>query len=137
MHGFGDQFLKEIKRRLLIVEEYSKNYYEYLNRRELTKASEAIWEIINNLASILSILYRGEPILRHDELREFMHLLAAKLGNEQVLKWYRACERLHANYFHNFMDEESFEEYRIEAEKLINELQKLIVEELGRLGLRI
>lgn len=124
MHGLNEQLLEEVRRRTSIVEEYFRNYYEYLSRRKFAKASEALWGILNNLASILSVLYGGEPISKHVELRELVTLLAKKLGNQEILRWYRACEKLHANYFHNFMDEDEFEEHRIEAEKLIDELQK-------------
>jgi len=35
-------------------------------------------------------------------------------------------QRLHANYYHDFMNEELFEEDRVKAEKLINKLAELI-----------
>lgn len=124
-------------RRKSIVEEYSRNYREYLDKRELPKASKALWGMVNNLASILSILYQGKPVSGHKELRVFMKHLAERLRNEEILRWLRSCETLHANYLHGFMDEELFEEYRLEAEKLINELQRLIQRELEKHGIRI
>jgi len=126
---------EEVRRRIGIIESYSRNYAGYLRKGDYAKASEALWGILNNLASILSILHGGKPISRHDELRNFMNSLASMLRNEDIVKWFRACEILHSNFFHNFMDEAMFEEHRVEAEKLINVLQKLVVDKLRELGI--
>jgi len=128
---------EEVRRRIGIVEMYSRNYVEYLQRRDYAKASEMLWGVVNNLASILSILHGGKPISRHDELRSFIQSLASALKREDIVKWFRACERLHSNFFHNFMDEETFEEHRAEAEKLIDMLQRLVAEKLQQLGLSV
>jgi len=132
-----EELAGEIKRRMGIIESYSRNYAEYLRRGDYAKASEMLWEIVNNLASILSILYGGKPISKHDELRSFVNSLAAALKREDIVRWFRACERLHSNFFHNFMDEETFGEYRAEAEKLIDALQRLVAEKLRELGISL
>jgi len=123
-----EELAGEVRRRISIVESYSRNYAEYLHRRDYAKASEALWGILNNLASILSLLHGDRPISRHDELRSFIYDLAAALKSEEVVKWFKACERLHAN--HNFMDKDT-----AEAEKLIYTLQKLVVDKLRELGI--
>jgi len=128
-----EELAREVVRRIAIVERYSQNYAEYLLRGDYAKASEALWGIVNNLASILSILYRGKPISDHKELRMFMRDLAVMLGVSEVVEWFRACEVLHANYYHNFMDKEMFEDHRVKAEKLINTLQKLVAEKMREL----
>jgi len=68
-----EELAREVKRRMSIVESYSRNYAEYLRRGDYAKASEALWGILNNLASILSLLYGGRPISKHDELRSFIN----------------------------------------------------------------
>jgi len=132
-----EELAKEVRRRIGVIESYSRNYIDYLHRGDYTKASESLWGVLNNLASILSILHGGKPISRHDELRGFMNSLASMLRSEDIMRWFRACETLHANFFHNFMDEAVFEQYRVEAEKLINTLQRLIAEKLRELGIGI
>jgi len=132
-----EELAKEVRRRIGVIESYSRNYVDYLHRGDYTKASESLWGVLNNLASILSILHGGKPISRHDELRGFMNSLAPMLRSGDIMRWFRACETLHANSFHNFMDEAVFEQYRVEAEKLINTLQGLIAEKLRELGIGI
>jgi len=132
-----EELVREVRRRVDIVERYSRNYVEYLRRRDYAKASEMLWGVVNNLASVLSVLHGGEPISRHDELRSFIEGLASMLRNEDIAKWFRACERLHSNFFHNFMDEAAFEEHRVEAEKLVGTLQKLVLDKLRELGVSL
>jgi len=132
-----EELAEEVRRRIGIIESYSRNYAEHLRRGDYAKASEALWGILNNLASILSILHGGRPISRHDELRSFMNSLASMLRNEEIVRWFRACERLHSNFFHNFMDEAEFEEHRVEAEKLVGTLQKLVLDKLRELGISL
>ncbi|WP_069807872.1 PaREP1 family protein [Vulcanisaeta thermophila] len=130
------ELLREVERRIAIISTYSRNYQEYLRKGERAKASEMLWGIVNNLASILSIIHGEGPINSHAELRRFMDRLAWQVG-EQVLTWYRSCEVLHAIYYHNFMDEELFEHYRSDAENLIDLLNRLVYEELGKLGIKL
>lgn len=131
-----EEILKEVERRRSIVENYYRNYNDYLQRENYAKASEMLWGIINNIASILSILNGGKPISKHDELRRFINNIASMLRDSDIVEWYSACEALHANYFHDFMDKEMFEHYRLHAEKLINILQQLVAEKLRELGIR-
>jgi len=130
-----EELIEEVKRRIGIIESYSRNYVDYLHKGDYAKASEMLWGILNNLASILSLLHGGKPISGHPELKSFITSLASMLRNEDIVKWFRACEKLHANFFHHFMDEATFEEYRVEAERLINTLQKLVVEKLQEQGI--
>ncbi len=132
----AEELLREVRRRISIIETYSKNYVEYLSRGEYAKASEAVWGILSNLVSILNILHGGKPVARHDDLRKSINTLASMLRNEEVIRWYRACETLHANYYHNFMDENLFHQHRADAEKLINTLQRLVQRKLRELGIK-
>ena len=98
------QVIAEIERRRRIIEAYSKNYRKHLEQGELAKASEDLWGIVNNLA------------VKDQELPQLLH----------------AAERLHANYYHNFMDQELFREDQEKTEKLIHKLQELIEQELRK-----
>lgn len=129
--------LQEVERRLALVEEYYENYRSYLARGAYSKASEYLWGIANNLASLLSLLKGGRPITRHSDLRRFLDVLvrelAAREGSGEVVEAFRggvlALEILHANFFHDFLEERQFEELRIKAERLL----KILEEELYRL----
>jgi len=130
-----EDFIKEIQRRRHVIREYFENYYKHLEVRDYVKASEDLWGIVNNLASILSLLLRGKPIGKHSELRELIDHLITMKQNPELKELLLACETLHANFFHNFMDEEQFKEHREKAEKLIRFLETYISDELSKIGL--
>jgi len=127
--------IEKIQHRVNIIRKYFENYYRHLDARDYMKASEDLWGIVNNLASILSLLSRGKPISKHSELRELIDHLIKLKQNPELKELLLACERLHANFFHNFMDEEQFREHREKAEKLIRILETYISEELSKRGL--
>jgi len=135
--SFPEDLLKELLRRWHMVKKYHENYLKHLESREYDKASENLWGIVNNLASMLSLLLGGKPIGKHDELRKFVNELISLKGDIRLKGLLLACERLHANFFHNFMDEQQFEEHRVKAEELISILEKCIDEELRKYGITI
>lgn len=122
--------LSEVERRRNAAETYYANYQKHLVERNLAKASEDIWGVVNQLASALSILLRGKPISTHRELREFIKQVAYAKGDEKLPELLQACEMLHVNYFHQFMEDEMFESHRLKAEELIMRLQAYIAQEL-------
>jgi hypothetical protein len=60
----------------------------------------------------------------HRKVVEFLKMLATQY--EEIREGITAVQRLHANYYHDFMDEELFEEDRVKAEKLISKLAELL-----------
>jgi len=127
------ELLKEVERRKLIVENYYRNYRLHVNSKNYSKASEDLWGVVNNLLIILSLVMTGKSVSSHSALRDFVNQLIAIKRNEKLRELFRAAERLHANYFHNFMDEEMFNEDREKVEELIRILEQYILEELEKL----
>lgn len=126
--------LEEVKRRRSVIESYYRNYYRHLEAKEYAKASEDLWGIVNNLLSILRLLREGKPVSKHRDARTFLSYLAKIKGDMRLEDLMDACEVLHANYFHNFMDEGLFGRYRLKAEELIKTLDKYVEEELRKRG---
>lgn len=126
---------KEIKRRMNINEIYDHNYYEHLKKKEYIKASEDLWGMVNNLASILSLLFRGKPISDHNDMRRFIDSISTLKSEPKLKELLLACERLHANFYHNFMDEIQLEEHIMKAEEFTQLLKKYIWEKLQELRL--
>ena len=127
--------IEKIQHRVNLIRKYFKNYYRHLDARDYMKASEDLWGIVNSLASILSLLLRDKPVSKHSELRELINHLIAMKQNPELGELLSACETLHANFYHNFMDEQLFEKHREKAEKLIRILETYISDELSKRGL--
>jgi len=115
--------LQEVVEKKRLADYYYDNYRKALRRKEYSKASEFIWGVVNTLSYALALFY-GKKLRRHDEVIEFLKSLATQYG--EIRDGVSAVQRLHANYFHNFMDENLFEEDRYRAEKLLNKLAELL-----------
>jgi hypothetical protein len=115
--------LQEVFRRKKLADLYYDNYRYYYSRKELAKASEFIWGAVNALAYALGLFY-GLKLSDHKKVVEFLKMLATQY--EEIREGITAVQRLHANYYHDFMDEELFEEDRVKAEKLISKLAELL-----------
>ena len=124
---------KEIKRRISINEIYDRDYREHLKKKEYVKVSEDLWGMVNNLASILSLLLRGKPISDHNDMRKFIDSISSLKSEPKLKELLLSCERLHANFYHNFMDEIQLKEHIMKAEELIQLLKTYIWEKLQEL----
>jgi hypothetical protein len=119
----SEETLQEVLRRKRLADLYYDNYKYYYSRRELAKASEFIWGTVNELAYALGLFY-GLRLSDHKKVVEFLKALATQY--EEIREGVTAVQRLHANYYYDFMNEELFEEDRVKAEKLINKLAELL-----------
>jgi hypothetical protein len=119
----SEEELQEVFRKKRLADLYYDNYRYYYSRKELAKASEFIWGTVNALAYALGLFY-GLKLSDHKKVVEFLKMLATQY--EEIREGITAVQCLHANYYHNFMDEELFEEDRVKAEKLISKLAELL-----------
>jgi len=119
-----------IEKYISIAQRYYNNYLAHRDLKEFDKASEDLWGVINTSASALSILLSGKPIKDHSNLRELMNDIA--IENPEIVELYKEAERLHANFYHNFLTEESFKDAVIKIENLITILSELITRTLNQ-----
>ncbi|MCR6624034.1 MAG: hypothetical protein NDF52_03440 [archaeon YNP-WB-062] len=120
--------LQEAIRRKKLADYYYDNYRQCYLRKEYSKASEFIWGAVNMLTYALGLFY-GMKLTRHEEVIKFLKMLANQY--EEIREGITAVQSLHANYYHDFMSEELFEEYRVKAEKLLSKLAELVYEKIN------
>jgi len=121
------EHLERVKEYRRLVDYYYDNYHKFCVAKEYSKASEFIWGTVNALSNGLSFLLQGKVLGSHPEVVEFLKMLAnTYYRSEEVGEGVSAVQRLHANYFHNFMDRDLFEEDRSKAERLLNRLAELL-----------
>ena len=127
-----EEHLERAKEYRRLADYYYDNYHEFYVAKEYSKASEFIWGAVNALSNGLSLLLRGEVLGSHAEVVEFLKILANDYyKSEEVGEEVLAVQRLHANYFHDFMNEDLFEEDRSKAERLLNRLAELFDLKIG------
>ena len=132
MNSLGE----EIKRRKLLADFYYDNAAEHYRKGERSKASEFLWGSINSITYALGLLY-GRKLTDHGKIIAFLRELADGLKSEDMLDWIDAANSIHANFYHDFMDEIQFERSWRKTEILLIELIKLLEDEISRRGIRI
>jgi len=119
--------LEQAKKYRRLADYYYDNYRKFYAAKEYSKASEFIWGTVNALSNGLSLFIQGKALNRHAEVVEFLKKLANTYDKpEEVGEEVSAVQRFHANYFHNFMDGDLFEEDRSKAERLLKRLAELL-----------
>ena len=75
---------------------------------ELDKAGEFLWGVMACYLNALKLMYTGKTAGTHKELMEVAIMVAKELGDERFRRAIKNAERLHANFYHLFLDAEDF-----------------------------
>src|SRR5437867_10203516 len=99
----------EVSRRREIADTYYSNYARFLKEGDLGKASEFLWGAVSNFAYALALL-DNKKLDDHAKTRAYLNELATSRKDPDLAGGITAAERMHANFYHNFMSNEAFEE---------------------------
>jgi hypothetical protein len=125
----NDDFQSEIKRRKELADYYYDNYIKQYRRKNFSKASEFLWGSTNALVYAIGLFY-NKKLCEHNKIREFINDLANEYDDNDLAQGLHAAERVHANFFHNFMDEALFEDDRPKIENMLGKLADLLNEKI-------
>ncbi len=64
--------------------------------------------------------------MSHQELKNFVKEIAIDCNDEEMYKLFKYSEKLHANFYHQFFDEDDYLVYIDDAIKLIEKLKRVI-----------
>lgn len=121
--------LAEVHKRRLEARRLYDNFQKHYNERELVKASEFLWGSISKLAYAIGLLY-GKKLGKHRDIVLLMKDLAE--GESEIMDWISAAESLHSNFYHNWMEEGTFELYVRKVIDLRMWLIKILDEKVAR-----
>ena len=112
---------KEISRK------YHENAIRFVKEKEYSKAGESLWgAVIEYLKTIALLLPPHKPLSsKHREIRIFVRQLSESLKDRELFELFRKAEKLHANFYENFLDEEEFGERFNDTEVLLRKLFEL------------
>ena len=105
-------------------EKYLRDAEELYARGELAQAGEKYWGAITALLNTIGEK-RGWSHYTHRDYAEIVERLSEEL-EEPLGRLFASIERLHANYYHNFLTEVNFKAHREDALKLVQKLKSLI-----------
>ncbi len=114
------------------IEVYEKLFNKYLKEAEelyskgdLVQASEKYWGAICALLNIIGEL-KNLPHYKHIHYAEIIGHVFEETNDKEIPRLFASTERLHANYYHNFLSKREFEIHREDVLKLIEKLKNYI-----------
>ncbi|MFZ8858446.1 MAG: PaREP1 family protein [Candidatus Caldarchaeales archaeon] len=112
------------------IEVYMKLHERYLREAEelyasgdLTQAGEKYWGAVTALINAIAER-RGWSYYSHRDYAEVIERLSEEL-KEPLGRLFASVERLHANYYHNFLTKVNFDAHREDAIKLMQLLKAI------------
>ena len=119
----------EIKRRRKLADYYYDNFRKHYEIKKFSKASEFLWGALNALVYAIGLFY-DRKLTTHRAVVDFVKELASTCKDEEMGGWITDAETIHANFFHDFMNESMFEDYRHKTEKLLKRLVEILDHEI-------
>ena len=105
-------------------ERYLRDAEELYAKGDLAQAGEKYWGAVTALLNAIGEK-RGWSHYTHRDYAEIMERLSEEL-KEPLGRLFAGIERLHVNYYHNFLTKINFEAHREDALKLVQRLRSLI-----------
>ncbi|MEA3281363.1 MAG: PaREP1 family protein [Euryarchaeota archaeon] len=119
----------EIKRRREVANYYYDNFRKHYETKKFSKASEFLWGALNALVYAIGLFY-GRKLTTHRSVVDFAKELASAYKDKEMGELINDAETIHANFFHDFMDEYNFENYRRKTEKLLKRVVEILDHEM-------
>ncbi len=129
MNNIDEKVISEIKRRRKLADHYYDNFRKYYENKNYSKASEFLWGSLNALAYAIGLLH-GEKVSDHGKVVDFIKELANIYRDKEIGGCLASAQTIHANFFHDFMDELMFEDNKQRTEKLLEKLVEILDAEL-------
>lgn len=125
------QTLTELHKRRVEESHLYTNFEKHYKDREFVKASEFLWGSISKMVYAIGLLSERR-IGKHKEIASLIRELAASEGKPEAIDWTNAAESLHSNFYHNWMEEEIFENYVRKVVDLRSWLMRILDRETER-----
>jgi len=116
----------EVIRRKRLADFYYDNYVKCSKEKKFQKASEFLWGALNNILYAVVLEIYGKKLTKHRQAKEYINKLSADLQKFEIAELYtQSAEVIHANFYHDFLDEDSFRFHAKNVEKLIEKLNEI------------
>ena len=92
------------------VQDFLAKSDAYFAEGDVLQGSEKMWGAAAHAISALA-QQRGWRFGTHNALRQAAYRLADEIGDERISLGFGIAEKFHANFYHDFMDEQQLEAY--------------------------
>ncbi len=110
---------------LELHEKYLKDAEELYAKGDLAQAGEKYWGAVAALLNAIGELL-GLDHYSHRDYQLVINRVYRDMGDVDIIRLFRMAEGLHANFYHNFLDRETFDRHREDALTLIEKLRQYI-----------
>ena len=108
-----------------LYEKYLKEAEDFYKKGDLVQAGEKFWGALTALLNAIAEK-RGLPHYSHRDYAVIIDELYRETKDRDLVVGFSLAERLHANFYHNFISKDQFDLHREEVLKLIKKLKDLI-----------
>ncbi len=96
-----------------LYERYLRDVEELTTKKDLVQASEKYWEAVTAILNAIGEI-RGWDHYTHRDYNVIIENLYEETGDKDLLADFSIAERLHSNFYHNFMRKSAFDSNTIE-----------------------
>lgn len=114
-----------VKLYIQLHKDYLKEAEEFYTKGDLAQAGEKYWGAITALLNAIGELRNWEHY-SHADYNVIIRNLYNETRDKELIMEFGMAERLHANFYHDFMDKEFFEIHRSAVLSLISRLRKIL-----------
>ena len=111
--------------RLKIYVELFRKYYteakKLADKEDIVQACEKYWGAITSLLNIIGEL-RNINHYSHSDYWEIMEMIISETKDDEIRRLFATAEKMHVNYYHNFIKKTNFPNCIRDAEKLIQKI---------------
>ncbi len=117
---------------LALYAKFIREAEELERKKDFVQASEKYWGAITALLNIVGI-EKNMPHYTHRDYWEIMNMIIDETKDESLAELFALAEKLHANFYHDFIPEHQFAIYSKKARILLRKL----IEYLKEIGINI
>ena len=110
---------------LRLSEDYLRSAEELYSKGDLAQSGEKYWGAVTALLNAIGEL-RGWDHYSHRDYDVIIDKLYEETHDKALLTGFSMAERLHANFYHNFMSKEGFEVHKQAVLELIGRLKEIV-----------
>ncbi len=110
-----------------LCEKYLRDAEELAAKEDFVQASEKYWGAVTSILNAIGEL-RNWDHYTHRDYNIIIENLYEETGDKDLLTDFGMAERLHSNFYHNFMRKSAFEYHREHVLRLIEKLRKMVMD---------
>lgn len=110
------------------AQEYWKQASDFLSQQHFLKVSELAWGSVNQMVHALAVK-QGRKLTTHKEVIDYIRKIASVSGDKEMQELVKQAEKLHANFYHQFLDETEVKEIFGATQRLLDKIGELLVRE--------